>query len=273
MAVKYLYPFWGSESLSPQAFLNKVEEHAFDGIEINIPKDKSFIESFTALIEKKKNSDTSFVFVAQQVLGNQKETTEQYLERVLDRLKTIAAFSPDFINSHTGKDYYSFSDNCKIIDAIEEFSVRNGIPIYHEIHRGRFTFHSEGTLRYLDMFPQIRFVADFSHWCVVSESMLQDQEEVIKKITPNIAHIHARVGSEQASQVNNPFAPEWIYHLERYTSWWQDIIRHHDKKVLTITSEFGPIPYMPTAPFTNKVLADQESLNVEIRKHLKTNIK
>lgn len=159
MKLNFLYPHWGSESLNCSEFFQTVEQNGFDGIEINIPKDFNFQRDLHKEINKRRSND--FTFVAQQVLGLHKESTQEYLDRVLMKLDTISEFHPDFINSHTGKDYYSFEENCKIIEAIEEFSIKKGIPVYHEIHRGRFTFHSTTTLAYLEKFPALKFVGDF----------------------------------------------------------------------------------------------------------------
>ncbi|UOY06823.1 hypothetical protein L0P88_23260 [Muricauda sp. SCSIO 64092] len=268
--IKYLYPYWGSEHLPPDAFLDLTIAKGFDGIEINIPQnpafETSFFESLTALRQEKPE----FICGLQQVLGSKGETPQDYLDNVLDRLDNLVRYSPSFINSHTGKDHYSFSDNCKIIDAIEEFSQKHRIPIYHEIHRGRFTFHGRSTLPYLEVFPQLKFVGDFSHWCTVSESMLEDQEAIISKVVPKIYHIHARVGHAQSPQVNNPFAPEWKAHLDQFVKWWQAIVDHHSRyREISITPEFGPFPYMPSMPFTKEPLANQSELNNKMKDYLK----
>jgi hypothetical protein len=274
MEIKYLCPYWGSEDHQPKSFINYVKNEEYDGIEINIPKDELFETNFYNVLNEIRRERPEFICGVQQVFGIKKETPQEYLHKVLKRLSDMVRYQPDFINSHTGKDYYSFSDNCKIIDAIEEFSMKSGIPVYHEIHRGRFTFHAQSTLRYLDVFPRLKFVGDFSHWCVVSESLLDDQEEAIERMIPHIAHLHARIGTEQASQVNNPFAPEWSLHLERFTTIWKDILLYKKKrrKQLTITPEFGPFPYMPQAPFTQEPLSNQRELNIKMKDYLKSQL-
>lgn len=271
MKIKYLCPYWGSEDHQPNTFIEYVKNEEYDGIEINIPKDEVFETNFYIVLNEIRREHPEFICGVQQVFGIKKETPQEYLDKVLKRLSEMVRFQPDFINSHTGKDYYSFNDNCKIIDAIEEFSIKSGIPVYHEIHRGRFTFHSLTTLRYLDVFPRLEFVGDFSHWCVVSESLLDDQEEAIERIIPHIAHLHARVATEQASQVSNPFAPEWSRHLERFTNIWRETLDHQKKrrKQFTITPEFGPFPYMPQAPFTQEPLSNQRELNIKMKDYLK----
>lgn len=273
MELQFLYPYWGSEGLSCVDFFATVKDNGFSGVEINIPKSSEFQAAFYKSIQQKKKEDEDFVFIAQQVLGLKKETSDEYLKRVLQRLDFISQFQPDSINSHTGKDYFTFSENCKIIESIEEFSLKKGIPIYHEIHRGRFTFHSATTLNYLEIFPNLQFVGDFSHWTVVSESLLKDQDDIIEKIAPNIQHLHARIGTEQASQVNHPFAPEWKLHIDRYTDIWKTVLsKHRHEKKFTITPEFGPYPYMPQSPFDQEPLSNQKEVNIQMKEYLKTTL-
>lgn len=274
MDLKFLYPFWGSEHLNANEFIDLVKTKGFDGIEINIPKDSVFETGFYEALNEVRNNDPNFICGLQQVFGIKNESPKDYLDKVMERLENLVQYQPDFINSHTGKDHFSFEDNCRIIEAIEVFSENTKIPVYHEIHRGRFTFHPQATLRYLDVFPELKFVGDFSHWCIVSESLLQDQEAAILSIIPHVAHLHARVATEQASQVNDPFAPEWAAHLKRFTSIWENTVSYHkNKSQFTITPEFGPFPYMPQAPFTQQPLSNQEAVNSKMKDYLKTHLK
>nr|WP_299521306.1 sugar phosphate isomerase/epimerase [Winogradskyella sp.] len=270
MELKFLYPYWGSEDLQAVSFFEFVEANAFDGIEINIPKNAVFETEFYDTLNQKRRENPNFICVLQQVIGIQSETPKSSLSSIIKRLEDLVHYQPNFINSHTGRDYFSFDDNCRIIEAIENFSAQKGIPVYHEIHRGRFTFHSRTTLQYLEKFPQLKLVGDLSHWCVVSESQLQNQDDIISAVIPHIQHLHARVGFEQAPQVNNPFAPEWEPYLQKFTKWWKAILTcHENKERFTITPEFGPYPYMPQQPFTKEPLADQNELNLKMKDYLK----
>ena len=49
----------------------------------------------------------------------------------------------------------------KIIELTAQLSKVSGIPIWHEIHRGRFSFHLKTLLRYVEKFPQLKLIADF----------------------------------------------------------------------------------------------------------------
>ena len=272
MEIKYLSTYWGSEDLSAKAFLDKVLSQGFDGVEINFPDDPQFIDEFMSELERiRKTSHPDFIFIAQQVLSNEKETVAAYSERLTKRLNFLVGLNPNAINSHTGKDFFEFEENYNIIEKVEELGRAVGIPIWHEIHRGRFSFHLRTLLDYLNIFPNLKLIADISHFCVVSESDLSDQQALLTRIYPNIQHIHARVGFEQSPQVNHPFAPEWNKHLDRYTTWWKEIIQFHSQNGaahFTITPEFGPFPYMPQAPFTQQPLADQWEVNRLMKKYL-----
>ena len=276
MNIKYLCTYWGCEHLSAKSFLDLVIKNGYDGVEINFPDDASFIEEFLSELQSiRKSTHPKFIFVAQQVLPNRIETYESYVQRVSDRLQFLVSLGPNAVNSHTGKDYFDFGENSKILELTNQISKSSDIPILHETHRGRFSFHAKTLLNYLDLFPNLKLVGDLSHFGVVSESNLEDQEAILTKIFPKIKHIHARIGFEQSPQVNDPFAPEWNSYLERYLFWWKQIISIQEKKGLTeilITPECGPYPYMPEKPFSKDPLSNQWDNNIRMMQYLQLNL-
>jgi len=272
MDVRFACPYWGHEGSNASAFFNRVLDEEYDGIEINLPESEIFINDFHNNLEKTRTVKKNFTFIAQQVLAPAHESANEYRAKMIARLEFLTTLKPDFINSHTGKDYFSFDDNCRMIEAAENIASRSGISILHETHRGRFTFHAASLLPYLEKFPNLKLTGDFSHWCTVSESMLQDQTKITEKIIPHVHHIHARVGFEHSPQVNDPFAPEWKQHLDTFVNWWKKIIDAQSargKRTITITPEFGPVPYMPTHPYSQNPLSDQWQVNTQIKNMLK----
>jgi len=269
--IKYICPFWGWQGISADDFIDRVIDSGYDGIEIDMSSTAEFEKKFLNAIEtvrRKKN----FIFIAQQWLPPAGESFEEYKQRFSKRLDHLIILQPVFINSHTGKDFFSFDENCRLIETAMNISAKTGIRILHETHRGRFTFHAYGLLPYLEKFPELELVADFSHWCTVSESLLEDQEAIIERIIPRTGHIHARIGYEHSPQVNDFRAPEWKQHVNRFVHWWQKILDQQNKKgkkEMTICPEFGPIPYMPTAPFIQQPLADQWEENIAMMEMLK----
>lgn len=272
MKIKYSFTYWGSDHLSPTQFINNIAAAGFEGAELFLNPSDTITDEFLMAIETIRKQNPDFYFITLQLPFPKEDNVAAHIQVMEENFTKLTALNPLFINSHTGRDYFSFEDNCRIIDAAMNFSAKNGVRILHETHRGRFSFHAATLLPYLNKFPQMGLVGDFSHFCTVSESMLEGQEEIINRIIPQVAHIHARIGFEQGPQVNNPAAPEWQNHLEKFLFWWQQIIAAKKKAgqtVFTITPEFGPAPYMPTAPFSQQPLSNQWENNVFMKDYLK----
>jgi len=272
MNIFYSCPYWGSEALSPADFIGKAINDGYNGVELLLLPPDELSTQFMHEIEKVKKQNEDFYFIALQLVFPEKEPVTTYIQKMEQRLTSIASLGPLFINSHTGKDYFSFDDNCRVIEASMNFSEKNNIRILHETHRSRFAFHTATLLPYLEKFPEMELTGDLSHFCVVSESLLEDQEDLLDLIFPHISHLHARVGFEQGPQVNNPMAPEWNRHLEKFVGWWQKIIslkKERGQQFFTITPEFGPAPYMPLEPFTQQPLSVQWDNNLFVKDTLK----
>jgi sugar phosphate isomerase/epimerase len=181
-----------------------------------------------------------------------------------------------FINSHAGRDIFSFEENLQIFQRIVQLSQGSGIPFLVETHRGRPTYSAIETRRYLEALPELRLTADFSHWMVVHESDLSDQHENINFAISRASYIHARVGYAEGPQISDPRAPEWEGALTRHLQLWQQIIDEHKRngtESLYITPEFGPPGYMHTMPFTNQPVGDVWEQNVYMRDLLVNKLK
>lgn len=264
----YIKTHWGNKNEVNDATIAEFRKEGYSGLELNVAASGEKSEPIAERLHA-----NNFIFVAQQWLPPANESVDQYINRLKVNLDRIAALRPKFINSHTGKDHFSFEDNCRIIELMQQFSTDTNIPVYHETHRGRFAFHLQTTLSYLQVFPDLEFTADLSHWCNVSESMLLDQEAALNKIIPRVRYIHARVGYEHSPQVNDPAAPEWNDHLQRFFGWWDNIInssKNAGHSTIHICPEFGPMPYMPSHPYTRIPLADQDGINSWMLRQLKT---
>ncbi len=275
MNINYICPHWGSEKATAGEFIERVQSNGYEGIEINLPRQADFCRDFMQKVDKIRQEEPRFTLILQHILSPQTANISDFIAEIKRYWLYLAAFEPTFINSHTGKDYFTFDQNSRILEAYEQLSQQTGIPVYHEIHRGRFSFHAPSLVPYLQRFPSLSLVGDFSHFCVVSESLLEGQEVFIEQIIPHIKHIHARVGSQQASQVSDPAAPEWQPHLHRFLDWWKQMVAYHRQRgtdTLSITPEFGPSPYMPALPFTQQPIGNQWEINLFMKDFLRKNL-
>lgn len=255
---------WGFEG-SWEAFFLKTKSSGYDGVEVWLPKNARVQQEVSKGLKKHQ------LKVIYLCGTNKSLSFKESLLAYENDLKRAIAQKPYAINSHTGSDFFSFEQNMKFLKLANDLSNKYNIPIHHETHRGRFSYALPETKRYLNSDSAFRLTLDISHWMVVHESLLAQQQQLLDEVMERTDHIHARVGFEEGPQVNNPQAPEWDKALNRHLSIWESIILSHWKtgKPMTITTEFGPPNYLPTAPFTQKPLSDQWEANVFIMKAIK----
>ena len=53
------------------------------------------------------------------------------------------------IDSQTGKDFFSFEQNSRLIEVAAQHEVSTGVPVCHETHRNKFPFAAHVTFDYL----------------------------------------------------------------------------------------------------------------------------
>jgi sugar phosphate isomerase/epimerase len=260
MDIRIFAPHWGSNDLAPQIFINKVLAAGFDGIEMSLPLDPAARADWTRRI-----ADAGLMLIAQQWESTFHSGFDSHRTALANYLNNACEAKPLFVNSHTGKDYYTRHQNMELIALADDIGRAHGIPIRHEIHRSRFSGHPMLMLPYLRALPALELTADLSHWCCACESLLEDQPEALAATLPHVRHIHARVGHAQGPQASDFRAPEWHAALEVHLGWWDRIValrRDAGADMLTMTPEFGPHPYTQTLPYSGVEVANAWVLNV-----------
>ena len=255
---------WG-RSVSWDAFCEKTKASGYDGLETWFPKNEKDQKELKSALEK-HGLQVGFLNGT-----NKSIPFEESLAAYTNNFEKIAAWKPAYINCHTGNDFYSFEQNKAFIEAANEAAKKYNIPVYHETHRGRFSFNLVDTKKYLKAIPELKLNLDISHWMVVHESLLNAQEDELEDVMKRTHHIHARVGHAEGPQVSDPQAPEWKKAVDRHLDIWEKIIRSKWKNqdTFTVTTEFGPPNYMPTLPYSHLPVTDQWKANVYMMQALK----
>lgn len=264
--LKVLGTSWGFPG-NVDEFCAQAKKEGYDGIEMWWPGDKKAQDVlFTAL--KKHQLDIGFL------CGGSDSNWQKHLDQfktMIDAAATNTIQKPLYINCHSGRDYFSFDQNKAFIDHTTQLSKQTGIKICHETHRSRILYSAPAGRQYMEKIPELRITFDVSHWCNVSESLLQDQQETVNMTLERVDHIHARIGHPEGPQVSDPRAPEWEFALKAHFDWWDKVAERKKKngERLTILTEFGPPDYMPTLPYTRQPLADQWAINVHMMQLLR----
>ncbi len=267
MNVKFFYPYWGSEYLPIEIFCEKVKSEGYDGVEMGLPSDKTKKEDILKALEIHEL----------ELIGQHYETVEPDFEKhkkiFVHNLEKLADSPSLFINSQTGKDYFTFDQNKALIDIANQVTVNTNKKILHETHRGKFSFAAHITKKFLEEISNLRLTLDISHWCNVSESLLEDQEATVNLAIKRTDHIHSRVGYAQGPQIPDPRAPEWQSTIDIHLNWWDKVIERKRKAgttKFTITTEFGPDPYLLLMPFTRQPITSQWEINIHMMHLLKS---
>jgi sugar phosphate isomerase/epimerase len=266
MELKILSALWGYEDQDLDVMLDRIAEAGFDGVDTFLDEDPG---KRARLLKGLRSRGLCLVGQQYQAAG---EDFGAFKRSYLRWLETTAEAGPLLINSHTGRDYFSFSENLELVDIAQSLTERTGMTVAHETHRGRFLFAPGVAAGYFEARPAMRITADLSHWVVVSESFLEGFPGPLAEAIGRADHIHARVGYEQGPQVPDPRAPEWDYAVKPFLSWWDRIIEHRHargEKTTTMTTEFGPVPYMHTIPFTAAPVADLFDVNTSLMETLR----
>ena len=244
-----------------ESFLQRVKASGFDATEIYLGSLKA---SPAEIVELHHSYGLRLIG---QIL-TQGQSSQEHIQSLETQFEFAAQCQVAFINSHAGRDIFSFEENVQIFQRMTRLSQSSGIPILVETHRGRPTYSAIETRRYLEAVPDLRLTADFSHWMVVHESGLDDQPENIQLAIGRADYIHARVGYAEGPQIPDPRAPEWNHAVQAHLRLWQRILEEHKnagRESFYITPEFGPPAYMHTTPFTNQSVGDVWEQNEYMR--------
>ena len=266
-SIQFFCPRWGSENLSWDDFLAKAKDAGFDGVEFGISSDTT--QQQLDAIWRSADKQNMLLIAQQYDTYDADFTTHQ--KAFAAWFEKLTPFQPLFVNSQTGKDFFSFAEHNSLFEVAAEYTAQTGIAVYHETHRNKCLFAAHVAKQYFKQLPDLQITLDMSHWVCVAESLLEDQPESMQLACQHTAHIHARVGYAEGPQVTDPFLPEWQQALESHLKWWDKIVeqKQNENKPITITPEFGPYPYMVHLPKTMEPIANQWSINVSMMNMLK----
>lgn len=267
MKILYFRSVWGLEELPTlEERFARIKEGGFDGVELDVPLDRE-----TCLRAREAVDRLGLAVIAQQ-WRTTGQTVGEHITTFEDQFERALLLKPLFLNSHTGRDHFSETQNLAIFDHAETLAARHGLAVYHETHRSRALFSAPATMSFLSARPRLRITADFSHWCCVHESLLEDQEASVNAAVKHSHHIHARIGHAESPQVPDPRDPLWDQSLNAHLKWWRNIVearRAEGSSMLSICPEFGPAPYMTLLPHSRKPIADLWEINCFMKDWLK----
>ncbi len=258
---------WGHEGTLADA-IETCHEAGFQGIEAPAPADPIERVNFFEAIDRaglEWIAEISTCTPAGFYVPSPRKSVEDHLESLENGIHQSLDGSPRFINTMAGSDAWSLAESIRFFEGVVRLQERYGIIISAETHRGRSTYSPWATREILRAVPKLRITCDFSHWCVVAERLILDEEvEILELAAEHAHHIQPRVGYAQGPQVPDPRAPEYAAALTAHESWWDFVwnsMAARGIREMTMTPEFGPDGYLQCAPFTQQPVADLLEIN------------
>jgi len=141
----------------------------------------------------------------------------------------------------------------ELIEGWQRLAEQVDFPILLETHRYRLTSDLLFTLDILAEMPDLKLLADLSHYVVgreLPETALAEDDEQIHEILRHSWGFHGRVANGEQVQVPLSFARHRPW-LERFLGWWRYgiedwLARPNTPDSLSFTCELGPPPYAIT---------------------------
>ena len=263
MQLKTYKSMWGMTGPLDE-HLRRIQQAGYDGIESALPGSIEWIDPGDEPHLGSALADHDLEFLPMIItVGPDGEITSgtalDHLRSFKSQVERALVHDPVQVTVHGGLDTMDDAEAMAFFEGGLEIEREIGLPVAYETHRHRILYTSWRTAEMLRRLPDLKLVADYSHWVLVAERLLDDRADDLEEANQRVIHIQGRVGHEEHPQVADPRAPESTPYVERFEEWWASIIRHRvasGEDTLTFTPEYGVNNYLPTLPYTQQPVAD-----------------
>ncbi|MGO8688798.1 MAG: sugar phosphate isomerase/epimerase family protein [Thermoguttaceae bacterium] len=249
---------WAYPITSPATF-RTIRESGYAGIESGL----GFISDPDSFRSGLKQFGLEFIGQVHTGGFTKGHSVAEHLSSLEAGVRKLLPLEPVLINIHSGEDTWPLDAMHQYFRGAEQLEKTFSVPFAHETHRGRCLFHPAVARILIDEHPEIKVIADLSHWVCVCERLLGDQAETLARLAERTVYVHCRVGYAEGPQVSDPRWEHVAPEREAFESWWRMIFHAMGRRGLSFFSfcpEYGPAPYMPLLPFTGMPVADLEGI-------------
>jgi hypothetical protein len=139
--IKFFCPRWGSEQIPWRNFLQQVKDAGYNGVEYAISRETTTLQ----LDEVWNEAHQQGLEILPQHYDTYEADFPAHYDWYCLWLEKLRPYPCTKINSQTGKDFFNYYENYRLIQAATD----TGLPIVHETHRNKFSFAAHIAREYL----------------------------------------------------------------------------------------------------------------------------
>ncbi|HEV3045125.1 MAG TPA: sugar phosphate isomerase/epimerase [Roseiarcus sp.] len=251
------------QTLSIFQSLWAMERRHSDGVERSLEENVEMIHKagFSGVSADYRNRD--FVKRLTGLLKSGGMSAEgQCFPTTVDELKPVLEIATEFGVHHVDIQPdvrpRRLQDCVPLVEGWRRLAEDVDFPVFIETHRDRMTTDLYFTLDLLDCFPDLKLLADLSHFLVGREfawPVSDENHALFHRILDNSWAFHGRVASREQVQIEISFPHHQMW-FDLFLDWWEYGFRSWRKRArpdddLAFTCELGPKPYSITGPDGN----------------------
>ncbi|MHB8635775.1 MAG: sugar phosphate isomerase/epimerase family protein [Fimbriimonadaceae bacterium] len=176
----------------------------------------------------------------------------------LNDVKAVVAqakrLNADFVFAQPLNPYAPLPEAAEFCREARKIANGEGLALFVETHRNNIPESLNQALQFIDLYPEVRFTGDLSHFVVVGEFYGLEYERAIERMMPvlsRVSHLHGRISNGEAVQVDvgdgsGPTAQFFVQIWAAAMRAWRAEAAPGD--VFPFASELGPPRYAITLP-------------------------
>ncbi|MFS0895108.1 sugar phosphate isomerase/epimerase family protein [Microbacterium sp. 179-I 3D3 NHS] len=240
------------------ALIDTAQTAGYDGVEVWWPADAAGQRELARAVAATGAAVSLLASGGEGQLPAQRLQLSSHLSAIAD-----SGLDPLHVTLHAGRDHWAGHQLDHLAEEIVAARSRTGLDVLVETHRARMLPSAHESARLLHRHPDLRITLDLSHWVVVAESLLHDQQAAVDLAVERADHVHARFGHAQSPQIDDPESARWAAALDRHLECWDRVVERLQDlgRRPTFLAEFGPVDYATPDPRTGRPLGDPTEMN------------